>query len=92
MTGGYRVDRQPIFAQEDAATQMSRLGRGFDRGLAGLNNGGAAKGQWGSSGLAMRGDQLNQDAQDKGFDIQTNLARNMADVSRQTAMSFYGLY
>lgn len=91
MMGGYRVDRQPIFAQEDAATQMTRLGRGFDRNLTGLNNAGAAKGQWGSSGLSMRGDQLNQDTQDKQFDVQTGLARNLADVSRQTVMSFMGM-
>lgn len=92
MLPSYRLDSQPQFAMEDTATGMSRLGRGFDRSLFQLNNSGAGKGQWGSSGLGMRGDWLNQDTQDKGFDLQTQLARNLADVARQRATTFMGLY
>lgn len=87
----YTTNYQPQNLQEDAAVQDYRLRRNFSMmDLPNLINQGAAKGQWGSSGLATRANQLGMQVGDQTSDIQRNLYRSMADLTRQRVLSTFG--
>lgn len=87
----YTTNYQPQNLQEDAAVQDYRLRRNFGEvDLPNMLNAGAAKGQWGSSGLATRANQLGMQSGDQMSDIQRNLYRSMADLTRQRVLSTFG--
>lgn len=87
----YTTNYQPQNLQEDAAVQDYRLRRNFSiQDLPNLINSGAGQGQWGSSGLANRANLLAMGVGDQTSDIQRNLYRSMADLTRQRVLATFG--